>query len=660
MSKIKKLILKCWQYELVHMAVYAILVNIIVECLNQRSITGLMMPFIHPVIFFYDALIIMFTMSFVLFIKRKIFGYGLVSFIWILLALINYVVLNSRKTPFTAMDIYLLNDAMKVIPIYLSLFQIILIIAGIIVLVAFLVFVFIKAPFDKHKINYIHSLGKCAGILIVLFLTTKLYIFAGFLDVNFGNIANAYKEYGFAYCFSCSVVDRGISKSSNYSTEYMDGMKEKIDDGQHEEKQQRPNIVFLQLESFMNPNRIKNVSFSENPVPNFEKLYSECASGFLSVPCFGAGTANTEFEIQTGINLDDFGPGEYPYRTVMQSQVCESMAYDLKELGYKTHALHNNDGTFYDRYKVFANLGYDTFTSVEYMKDIEETPTGWAKDKILTSEISKILDSTEGADYVYTISVQGHGDYPDEMPKGYKPSIQVEGFFDESKTTAFQYYVNQIKEMDDFIGELTEELSKRNEPVILVMYGDHLPGFDFSDDDLNDEDIYNSQYIIWSNYDYGGDITKTDMQAYQLSSYVFEKLNISQGFLTKFHQKQKDSTDYLKDLKILEYDMLYGDYDINGGVNPYKATDIKMGTYDVVIDKAYNYKDYICIEGDNFNDSSVVYINYDEQDTEVINNHLIRVKDASLKAGDIVMVAQQGKDKIKLSTVRKQIINVDE
>lgn len=146
------------------------------------------------------------------------------------------------------------------------------------------------------------------------------------------------------------------------------------------------------------------------------------------MPCFGAGTANTEFEVQTGMNMDDFGPGEYPYKTVLQSKVCESMAYDLKEKGYATHALHDNDGTFYDRYKVFSHLGYEDFTSIEYMDNIEMTPMGWAKDKILTGEIGKILDSTDGSDYIYTISVQGHGDYPSDYPEGFVPEITVTGF----------------------------------------------------------------------------------------------------------------------------------------------------------------------------------------------------------------------------------------
>ena len=37
------------------------------------------------------------------------------------------------------------------------------------------------------------------------------------------------------------------------------------------------------------------------------------------VPSVGAGTANTEFEVLTGMNMRFFGPGEYPYKTVVKN-----------------------------------------------------------------------------------------------------------------------------------------------------------------------------------------------------------------------------------------------------------------------------------------------------------------------------------------------------
>lgn len=659
MKKIKAFVSGCWQYDVIHAAVYSVGLNMMIECLNRRSLLGLFQPFINPIVFFYNALIILLTMSIALFTKRKLFTYSVVSVLWLALALINFVVLYSRKTPFTAMDIYLLDDAIKVIPIYINVFQMILIGIGVCGVLAGLVLLWLKGPRQNKKINYLHSIIQSAAVGAILFATTNILLAVGQLNTHFGNLANSYKRYGFVYCFSCSVVNRGISRPNEYSPQHVGDIKITLDEGEGTENSKKtPNIIFLQLESFFDPTLVSGVSFTENPLPNFQRLVGEYSSGYLSVPCFGAGTANTEFEVQTGINLDDFGPGEYPYKTVLQSAICESAAYDLKNLGYSTHALHNNDGTFYGRNKVFSHLGYDTFTSIEYMYDLEYTPLGWAKDKILTGEIEKILDTTEGSDYIYTISVQGHGDYPSVMPEGYVPEIGVSGFFDGDAETAFQYYVNEIHEMDEFIGELTRMLEARDEETVLVMYGDHLPGFEFTDDRLVNGDIYQTQYVIWDNFDIPAE--KRDVEAFQLSAYVFSKLGISEGYITKFHQKQNHSEDYLKNLKVLEYDILYGNHEIYGGTNPYQATDLKMGTDEIEVSRAYNYKDYICVEGKNFNDFSHVYINDREYETEIINGRLLRVVNTEVKAGDTVSVVQYGDDKIELSRVSLELKSVED
>lgn len=653
MNQVKAVLKKCWQYEIVHTATYSVLLNMLIECFNRRSLIGLVMLFTNPVIFLYNTLIILVTMSIVMLFHRKVFVYCVVSVIWLLLAVINFVVLYSRKTPFTAMDIYLIKDAIKVIPVYLNIFQIVLIILGIAAGIAGLVRLWIKGPRKCEKIHYVHTFVKIGFLSLCCMGVTHFLLLTGAISSYFGNLANAYKEYGFVYCFTCSVVDRGISKSDEYSTEYVTNIKEDIEDTEAQNSTKNPNIIFLQLESFFDPNHVKDVSFSENPVPYFEQLIADYPSGYLSVPCFGAGTANTEFEIQTGMNMDDFGPGEYPYKTVLQSKVCESMAYSLKNLGYATHAVHNNDGTFYDRYKVFSHLGYDDFTSIEYMTDIEKTSMGWAKDKILTDEIKKVLDSTEKSDYIYTISVQGHGDYPTEYPEDFVPKITVSGFFDTSKEKAFTYYVNEINEMDGFIRELTQMLSERDEETVLVMYGDHLPGFSFTDELLTNGDIYQTQYVTWSNFDLPD--KKEDMESYQLSAYVQQQLGMSEGYVTKFHQKQKDTDNYLKNLKILEYDILYGNCDIYGGENPYQATNLKMGHSDITITDVYNYKEYLYIAGTNFNEYSVVYINDKQYPTMLINDRLLCVEKAQAGKGNIVSVVQQGDDKIELSRVYMQI-----
>ena len=653
MNKVKTFLQKIWTYDLVHTAVYSIILELVVECFNRRGIMGLAFPFMHPVIYIYNTLIIMTTMTIALFFTRRIFAYCVISVAWIGLSLTNFIILSSRKTPFTAMDFYLIKDAIKVAGLYVSIVQIILIALLVIAVITGLVFLWRKAPKIEVTIKKTKFYAYAGVQLVLVFLAAYgigiTLLFTGAVEGHFGNLAQAYKKYGFSHCFVSSVLDRGIKKSGEYSEQYMESLKKDLDDVEPEADDKTPNIIFVQLESFFDPTHVKGITLSENPLPNYQKLISEYSSGYLSVPCFGAGTCNTEFEVQTGINIDDFGPGEYPYRTILKSKVCESMAYNIKKLGYSTHAIHNNDGTFYDRNLVFSHLGYDTFTSIEYMDGIEKTPMGWAKDNILTGEITKALDSTSGTDYVFTISVQGHGDYPSTPIEGYKPEIKVTNFPVAEQQASFEYYVNQIHEMDNFIGELVDKLSERDEETILVLYGDHLPTFDFTDEMLTNGDKFQTQYVIWSNFQM--DKQNKDIQAYQLSAYVMERLGMSEGYIMKYHQSKKNlpEDEYLKNLKILEYDILYGKKEIYGGDTPYVATELKMGIDDIEITDVYNYGDTVFIEGNHFNDYSCALINGKEYATEKISDRLLRVKGAKVKKDDLVTVAQKGDDKVELS-----------
>ena len=662
MGKVKTFLQKIWTYDLVHTAVYSVILELVVECFNRRGIMGLAFPFMHPVIFIYNTLIIMTTMTIALFFTRRIFAYCIISVVWIGLSLTNFIILSSRKTPFTAMDFYLIKDAIKVAGLYVSIVQIILIALLVIAVITGLVFLWRKAPKIEVTIKKTKFYAYAGVQLVLVFLAVygmgMTLLFTGTVESHYGNLAQAYKKYGFSHCFVSSVLDRGIKKSGEYSEEYMESLKKDLDDVEPEANDKTPNIIFVQLESFFDPTHVKGISLTEKPAPNYQKLISEYSSGYLSVPCFGAGTCNTEFEVQTGINIDDFGPGEYPYRTIMKSKVCESMAYDLKKLGYSTHAIHNNDGTFYDRNLVFSHLGYDTFTSIEYMDGFEKTPMGWAKDYVLTDEIDKALNSTSGTDYVFTISVQGHGDYPSTPVEGYTPEINVTNFPVAEQQSAFEYYVNQIHEMDNFIGELIEKLSERDEETVLVLYGDHLPTFDFTDDMLSNGDKFQTQYVIWSNFQM--DKQDKDLQAYQLSAYVMDRLGISEGYIMKYHQSKKKlpEDEYLKNLKILEYDILYGKKEIYGGETPYEATDLKMGIDDIEITDVYNYNNDVFVEGNNFNDYSCVMINGKEYAAEKISDRLLRVKGTKVKTDDVVVVAQKGDDKVELSrttfTVKQQ------
>ncbi len=562
----------------------------VIEMLNKRSvIKGFTCLFTDPLVFLLNYLIVFATISVVLLFRKRAAMIIALNVVWIGFGVANFILKGIRETPFSATDIKIAGSVTDIVEKYLSPTSFIIILMLLIVAVLLILFLWFKTPKYAKKINYFVNV---IIMVVVIFSTlgfVKLGIKANIVSEKFPNMSIAYQDYGFVYCFSCSVVNTGVERPRTYSTEGIEEIVEKLNntvtvDG---DNVQTPNIIFLQLESFFDVTKMKNLELSEDPIPTFNQLKKDFPSGFLTVNNYGYGTANTEFEVMTGMNLDDFGPGEFPYKTILKKQTCESIAYVLKDYGYATHAMHNNNAAFYDRHKVFKNLGYDTFTSLEFMNPEEFTEVKWAKDKVLTGEILEVLNSTDEKDYLYCISVQGHGVYPKE-PILEDPVIQVGGLGNEEREYQFLYYVNQLKEMDDFIKDLIHQLEYFGEDTVLVMYGDHFPSLSVSDDELKKGNVYQTEYIIWNNM--GIELEDKDIETYQLYSRVLQALNIDGGYINKYHQIYQNDEHYLEQLKILTYDMLYGDKYIFDGINPYISTDLTLGTYPITIRKVI--KDY--------------------------------------------------------------------
>ena len=651
-----------------------LIINFIIELCSRRNLLDTFgYIFGSPLVFLYNSLIILSTLSIVLLFKRRTFFFTLITTIWIGFGVTNGIILSNRVTPFTATDLTLAEFGLGIISKYLSPFMTSLISVFLIVLVIGIVILFFKGPKFKEKINYKRN---------ILIVSTKLAITTNVISSYFGNIAFAYLDYGFPYCFANTLFNTGIDKPNDYSEEKMAAISDLIttkdttnvatttetnnDDIllastegglNQDETEKKPNIVMVQLESFFDPTLVNFLEFSQDPVPNFRSLMENYPSGYVTVPSVGAGTANTEFEVLTGMSLKFFGPGEYPYKTILQESTAESINYDLKDLGYSTHAIHNNKGTFYNRNFVFSQLGFDTFTSLEYMEVEEFTAKDWAKDFYLTDEILKSLDSTDGSDFVYTISVQAHGDYPKEQVLE-NPIITVGGLPDEGTTNAFTYYINQLYEVDQFIGQLTEALSQRDEDTVLVLFGDHLPTLGFKDEDLDNGSIFQTEYVVWSNFDLERE--DEDLTAYQLTASVLDSLNIDSGVLTKFHNQFKDSEDYLSDLKLLQYDMLYGEKYIYGGENPFIATDLKMGTYDITITNVYEEDGNLIVKGENFNKYSKIYINEQYTKTVFVDENTLMAQNITLEPDSSIVVTQRTSGGGKLGSTNTFTYTVDD
>ena len=401
-----------------------------------------------------------------------------------------------------------------------------------------------------------------------------------------------------------------------------------------------PNIICVLLESFCDPDEINFLQVNEDPIPTFHELEKNYSSGYLNVPVVGAGTANTEFEMLTGLSMQYFGTGEYPYKTILKQTDCESIASDLSKIGYATHVVHNNGGNFYSRAKVFNNIGFDSFTSKEFMNILQTTENGWSKDDILLTHIKDALDSTEQEDFVFTVSVQGHGNYP-ETQVIENPKIKVEGIEDEALKNKWEYYVNQVYEMDQFVGDLIKAVEERNEPSVVVFYGDHLPTMGLKAEDLKSRYLYNTNYVIWDNIGLQKD--DKNIPAYQLMSEVLNRLDIHSGTVFNYHQQRKGTKNYLSDLELLQYDILYGKQYVYNNHPPITEGHMVMGIRDVSLSSIVpQLSSGYSLYGENFTKYSRVYVNGEKQKSSFLNNTRINLSETELKDGDVIQVGQVG------------------
>ena len=715
---------------------FSIILNYFLEAALRKSFTEPLLLLVRtPHVFLLGTLIVFATLTLMYLFRRRAFVFTLVTVIWTIITFVSFFLMCQRTTPFNCSDFRVLKSAFDIIPIYLSVPDMILLGLGIVLLIFLLWMVFIKCKKSKgiFSLNTIVPLVTCIVTVILMVCNTSFVIKAD----RFDNLPNKYREHGFVFCFLYSIIDNGISKPSNYTHSVFSEQREKVvsdskisekpniqkalsdsealindvknlvvdayekmpdypylnfskeqsdsviesinnkysnaqlssdidSDGVFPDDFDMPNIIFLQLESFYDVNNIMGYQYSSSPHPVYSLLKEKLPGGKLTVPSIGAGTANTEFEILTGMDVSFFGIAEYPYLSVLQNQTCESMANNVREYGYTSHAIHNHKGTFYDRHIVFPNLGFDTFTSIENTPIIIRNQRNWAKDAMLIDPILAALDYTESQDLVYTISVQPHGRYPSEskykkLLGGSEPRIKVYGNDDNPENPGFTYYVNELNEVDTFIGNLLLELSFRNEPTVLVFYGDHLPAFSVQKNwSLKEGDCYQTDYIIWNNC--GIDFSDAgDLKTFQLASYVFSKLGINSGDFNRLNRLYlNNSTDDYSHLRhIYQYATLY-DAHLKGSkatisIPKYERVSTKYGVTSPRPLSAYTIDGDTYIKGKLFNEFSTVAINSKPVDTEFINTTLLKIS-IDLIPDDVITVVQQAANHTILGESQTNII----
>ena len=162
--------------------------------------------------FLFNAFLIFATFMIVYLFRRRVFVRILLSVFWLFLGACNGYLLLKRVTPFNAQDLKVLSDALELTSNYFNGFEIVMLTIGIAAVVLWVISMWRRGG---------QYTGKMHRIIAVIAVVASGFAYVGLTDVAidkrvisnyFGNIAFAYEDYGFPYCFAASLFNTGINQ----------------------------------------------------------------------------------------------------------------------------------------------------------------------------------------------------------------------------------------------------------------------------------------------------------------------------------------------------------------------------------------------------------------------------------------------------------------
>lgn len=293
--------------------------------------------------------------------------------------------------------------------------------------------------------------------------------------------------------------------------------------------EEQPNVIFILSESFYDMNRLSGLTLSGDPAANFHRLSREGISGRFYSSYLGYGTGYIEQSIFTGLTGKDLKPGiNICFRDDGDYSLLDSVVTPFQAAGYETELLHAYNDSLYNRMVTYPRLGFDRLLFSAEMQalelDIQGSPYAggyYLSDHVFTQALLNRLDTAnaEGEKaFLFGISMENHQPFDPEK-FGYKCQLEVSSeLLSEDDLAITRVMLEGLTRADQALGELTDALLAREEPTVVVFFGDHRPNLFMTDGDTvyshldlcdgNDcsrwsigqvADLYSTDYLIWAN-----------------------------------------------------------------------------------------------------------------------------------------------------------------
>ncbi|MBO5453012.1 MAG: LTA synthase family protein [Clostridia bacterium] len=462
-----------------------------------------------------------------------------------------------------------------------------------------------RKPFKKRVINVVR-------IVFIVFFLIYSYLFCisyGFrytvlkgcnVSISAFSAVEDYNNNGCILAFFPKLGEMFVHTPDDYNENKIDKIVAKYTQDIAPFSNKQPDIIAIQSEAWWDPVLLKNATFSVDPMALYRAYGKDSAharTGFLVTPVFAGGTCLPEFEFLTGLNTLNLPSNTYPYIQSVKEDTA-SFVWEYRNNGYETVAIHPYSKDFYSRDTAYAFLGFEKFLGEEDMVN-NSTKGVYISDESLAKEIIRVYETSNSKNtFIYGVSMQNHGGYNYFRYPSY--DIEVTGStLNNDDLIGLKDYTQGVYDAINSFKILTDYFENVTKPVVVVMYGDHLPllgisGSTYIDGGMAEEgnesnytedtSFFHTPYIIWANYDISElsvpkymSATTLGLEVYKMASFTDtpEYINMFNALFTRvpvYHHKglikndgsfvqQNDSyiNNLIEEYKLISHDLLHGD-----------------------------------------------------------------------------------------------------
>ena len=422
------------------------------------------------------------------------------------LALGNYYKLAFRDHPAIAADLLILGEAGQMAgkyPLFLSPK-----LAGALIGAALAVAVpaLLARGRPRGRARALTALAAlaCAAALVPAYGSDRLYNSQeNYAHLDRWSSTQQYISRGLLYPFLHSVKDALPHPPEGYSEKEAAALLAQYEDGDIP-ADKKVNIVGVMLESFADLSGYEQIEFKRDVYAALHALEEESYSGRLLTNIFAGGTIDTERAFLTGMEPDSIN-----YRADTSSYV-----WYLKGQGYEASGFHPSNDWFYNRKNVNAYLGFDQYYFREnyYDGNFADCQFDYVFFPTLAQAVLGQLEH-DAPQFSFSVSYQGHGPYDDSVCWwGEVDDFIGNHDLPQDQRTILANYLGSVYSTQIFLSEFVDALRASDEPVVLVVFGDHKPwlgsgnavykSLGISLDRSTEEGFYNywsTGYFIWAN-----------------------------------------------------------------------------------------------------------------------------------------------------------------